>query len=30
MIDTALAAALVDTGTEVVAWLEADTPVRLR
>ena len=28
MIDPTLAAALVDTGPEVVAWLEANTPVR--
>ena len=28
MIDPSLAAALVDTGPEVVAWLEANTPVR--
>ncbi len=28
MIDPALAAALVDSGPEVVAWLEANTPVR--
>ncbi len=30
MIDPALAAALIDTGPDVVRWLEATTPLRLR